>query len=183
VKRSDTHRVSWPKRRWVSQGLNPSYGLPGCSQGINRRDDAADSVGSRTPAGSKIWIDDALGGAARCRLGALRQRGIAALDIAAVDAVGLQADRIVRIIGLGPSGRRHQSRCDRQDRQSRNRHHSLRDKQGAVSRPCPRCPSHRDLRCRFHHRCSARNQTVVVVRSQFTFARSRRAGADPSTGK
>jgi hypothetical protein len=49
----------------------------------------------------KIWIDDALGRAARCRQGALRHRGIAAFDVAPIYAVGLQADGIVRIISLG----------------------------------------------------------------------------------
>jgi hypothetical protein len=70
----------------------------------------------------KKWIDDALGGAARCRLGALRQRGIAAFDAATAEAVGLQANRIVRIVGLGPSRGRRQNRRDRQNRQSRIAH-------------------------------------------------------------
>jgi hypothetical protein len=61
----------------------------------------------------KIWIGDALGGAAGCRLGALRQRGIAACDGAATYVVGLQADRIVGIIRLGLSRRRRQNCCDR----------------------------------------------------------------------
>jgi hypothetical protein len=73
----------------------------------------------------KIWIDDALGGTARCRLGALRQRGIAAFDEALFVAVELQADRIVRAIRLGPSRCRRQNRRDRQNRQSRNAHQSL----------------------------------------------------------
>jgi hypothetical protein len=51
----------------------------------------------------KIWIDDALGGAARCRLVALRQRGIGAFDVARLFAESVQANRIVRIIRLGPS--------------------------------------------------------------------------------
>ena len=61
----------------------------------------------------KIWIADALGGNARCRLDALRQRGIAAFDVAPAYAVGLQADRIVRIIRLGPNRRRRQNRRGR----------------------------------------------------------------------
>jgi hypothetical protein len=52
----------------------------------------------------KIWIGDALGGEARCRLSALRQRGIAACDVAPIDVVDLHADRIVRIIRLARTG-------------------------------------------------------------------------------
>src|SRR5712664_745620 len=73
----------------------------------------------------KIWIDDALGGAARRRLSALWQRGIAAFDVAALYVVDLQADRVVRIIRLGASRRCRQNRHARQNRQSRNAHQSL----------------------------------------------------------
>src|SRR5882724_4949956 len=73
----------------------------------------------------KIWIDDALGGTARCSLSALRQRGIAAFDVAALYVVDLQADRVVRIIRLGASRRCRQNRHARQNRQSRNAHQSL----------------------------------------------------------
>jgi len=80
------------------------------------------SIGAATPPiiwcrgrsrACKIGIDDALGGTARCRLSALRQRGIAACDGAATYVVGLQADRIVGIIRLGLSRRRRQNCCDR----------------------------------------------------------------------
>jgi hypothetical protein len=97
----------------------------------------------------KIRIGDALGGAAGCRLRALRLRSIAAVDVAPSDAVGLQADRIVRIIRLGPSWRRRRNRRDRQNRQCRNAYRSLlRARRGASDWP--------------------------VVRSQFTFALWRR---------
>ena len=56
--------------------------------------------------GRRIWIDDAHGVAARCRPSALLQRGIGAFDVGVLHAVDLQADRIVRIIRLGPSRRR-----------------------------------------------------------------------------
>ena len=60
-----------------------------------------------------IWIDDALCGAARCRHVALCQRGIAAFEIEIRHAsINLQADRILRIIGLGQSRRRRQNRRD-----------------------------------------------------------------------
>jgi len=73
-----------------------------------------------------IRVDDALGGAARCRLSTLRQRGVTALDVAAaVSGYDLKADRIVRAISLGQSRRCHQNRDGRQDRQSRNAHHHL----------------------------------------------------------
>src|SRR5258707_14809572 len=61
----------------------------------------------------KIWIDDALGGAARCRRVALRQRPVAAFVIVVPAAVHEQANRISRIIGLGPSRRRRQNRRGR----------------------------------------------------------------------
>ena len=68
----------------------------------------------------KIWIDDALGGAARCRRVALRQGRVTAFVIAAPPAVCVQANRIGRIVRLGPSRRRRQNRRDRQNCQSRN---------------------------------------------------------------
>jgi hypothetical protein len=73
-----------------------------------------------------IRVDDALGGAARCRHVALCQRGIGAFEVIVVPAlVDLQADRIVRIIGLGV-GRRHcRSHPDCQNRQSQNAHRNL----------------------------------------------------------
>jgi hypothetical protein len=46
----------------------------------------------------KVWIGHAPGGAARCRHGALCQRGIAAFDIVPPWGVDLQADRIARAI-------------------------------------------------------------------------------------
>jgi hypothetical protein len=51
----------------------------------------------------KIRINDALGGTARRRLSALRDRVIAARDVATRYSVELQADRIIRIICLGLS--------------------------------------------------------------------------------
>src|SRR4051812_22996722 len=48
-----------------------------------------------------IGIDEAMRGAARCRHVALGQRGITAFEIIVVPAgVDLQADRILRIVGL-----------------------------------------------------------------------------------
>ena len=67
----------------------------------------------------KIWIDDALGGATRCRRVALRQRRVAAFVIVGPPAVHMQANWISRIVGLGPSRCRCQNRRDRQHRQSR----------------------------------------------------------------
>jgi hypothetical protein len=84
----------------------------------------------------KIWIGNTLGGAARCCRVALRQRGIAASDVAPIYAVGLQADRIGRIIRLGANWHRRQNCRDRQNRQSRNAHQGLlRDKRGAPDGP------------------------------------------------
>jgi hypothetical protein len=81
---------------------------------------------------SKIWIDDALGGPARCRRVALRQRRIAAFVIVAPSPlIDMQANRIGRIIRLGLSRCPCQDRCERQNRQSRNAHSSL-----------PKCSSH-----------------------------------------
>jgi hypothetical protein len=82
------------------------------------------SSGGQSPA-RKIWIDVALGGAARCRRVALSQRRIAALVIVGPEAVHVQANRISRIVRLGHSWRRHQSRRDRKNRQSWNAHQSL----------------------------------------------------------
>jgi hypothetical protein len=72
----------------------------------------------------KIWIDVALGGAARCRRVALRQRRVAAFVIVGPPAVHMQANRISGIVRLGPSRCHRQGRCDRQNRQSRNAHSS-----------------------------------------------------------
>ena len=75
---------------------------------------------------SKIWIDDAHGGAARCRRVALRQRRVAAFVIVGPPRlVNMQANRISRIVRLGPNGYRRQNRRNRQNRQSRNPHQSL----------------------------------------------------------
>jgi hypothetical protein len=83
----------------------------------------------------KIWIDDALCRAARCRRVALRQRRVAAFVIGGPPAVHMQANRISRIVRLGPSRCRCQNRRDRQNHRSRNAHQSLlRDMRGA-SRP------------------------------------------------
>src|SRR6266851_10372577 len=83
----------------------------------------------------KIWIDDALGGAARCRRVALRQRRVAAFVIVGPPVVHMQANRISRIVRLSPSRRRRQNRRERQNRQSRNAHQSLLwDMRGATHR-------------------------------------------------
>jgi hypothetical protein len=124
---------------------------PGGPRGVEALVDAAmpPSVRGRVRA-CKIWIDDALGGAARRRLGALRQRGIAAFDAAAAQAVDLQANWIVRIVRLGPSRCRRQNRRDRQNRQSRNPHRSLHPKssvpaQGRISSRIFRSQANRPL--------------------------------------
>jgi len=52
---------------------------------------------------------------------ALRERGIAALDIAA-PAVDMQADRIIRRIGLRSHGGRHGNRPNCRHRQGHNTH-------------------------------------------------------------
>jgi Transposase len=67
----------------------------------------------------KIWIDDALGGATRCRRVALRQRRVAAFVIVGPPAVHMQTNWISRIVRLSPSRCRCQNRRDRQHRQSR----------------------------------------------------------------
>jgi hypothetical protein len=72
----------------------------------------------------KIWIDVALGGAARRRRVALRQRCVAAFVIVGPPAVHMQANRISGIVRLGASRCRCQNRCDRENRQSRNAHSS-----------------------------------------------------------
>ena len=73
-----------------------------------------------------IRVDDALCGAARCRGIALWQRSIGAFKVIVVPAlVDLQADRIGRVISLGPSRRRRQNRRNHQNRESRNAHPSL----------------------------------------------------------
>src|SRR5437773_11264403 len=70
----------------------------------------------------KIWIDDAFGGTSRSRCSALRQRSIAAVDVAAIDGGDLKADRESWIISLRPSRRRHQADDEHQTRQCRNAH-------------------------------------------------------------
>ena len=89
----------------------------------------------------EIWIDDALCRAARCRRGALRQRRVAAIVIVGPPLlVYMQANRISRIVRLGPSSRRRQNRRDRQNRQSRNAHQSLLWKiRGARRSSRPKC--------------------------------------------
>jgi hypothetical protein len=72
----------------------------------------------------EIWIDDALCRAARCRRVALRQRRVAAFVVVGL-AEHVQANRISRIVRLGPSRCRCQNRRDHQNRQSRNAHQSL----------------------------------------------------------
>src|SRR6267142_1675595 len=57
----------------------------------------------------EIWIDDALCRTARCRRVALRQRRVAAFVIVGPPGVYVQANRIIRIVRLGPS------RCRRQN--------------------------------------------------------------------
>jgi hypothetical protein len=113
-------------RMTASVSVIPGFFAPAMISSTNggNRDAATSSVDAAMPPimssrhlhlrARKIWIDDALGSAARCRLGALRQRGIAAFDEALFVAVELQADRIVRTIRLGPSRRRRQNRRDRQ---------------------------------------------------------------------
>jgi hypothetical protein len=81
-------------------------------------------IGGALRAG-KIWIDDALGAAARRRRVALRQRRVAAFVIGGPPGPHMQANRIRRIVRLGPSRRRCQNRRDRQNRQNRNAHQSL----------------------------------------------------------
>src|SRR5882757_7960957 len=80
---------------------------------------------------SKIWIDDALGGAARCRRVALRQRRVAAfVPVGPPRPVNMQAYWISRIVRLSPNRCRRQNR---QNRQSRNAHQSLLRDIGAES--------------------------------------------------
>jgi hypothetical protein len=115
----------------------------------------------------KIWIDDALGGAARCRRVALRQGRVAAFVIAAPPAVHMQANRIRRIVRLGSSRRRRRNHRDRQNYQSRNAHQSLlRDMRGAAHRSRSHCIFRSGLAG-----FSDRQQTGRFVPSQFTFAR------------
>ena len=95
------------------------------------------SIDAAIPAASCFWarvirVDDALGGAARCRHIALCQRGIGAFEVIVFPAlVDLQADRIVRIIRLGPSRRRCRSHPNCKNRQRQNAHQNL------FSGPCP----------------------------------------------
>ncbi len=89
------------------------------------------SIDAAIPPASWFWagvirVDDALGGAARRRHVALCQRGIGAFEVIVFPAlVDLQADRIVRIIGLGSSRRRCRSHPNCQNRQSQNAHQTL----------------------------------------------------------
>src|SRR3954467_1310365 len=66
-----------------------------------------------------IRVDDALGGPAGGGHLALGDRGVAAFEVVVVPAlVDLQADRIVRVVGLGACGRHRRNRCDGQDRKA-----------------------------------------------------------------
>ncbi len=83
---------------------------------------------------SKIWSDDALCCAARCRRVALRQRRVAAfVPVGPPRPVNMQAYWISRIVRLSPNGCRRQNRRNRQNRQSRNAHRSLLRDIGAES--------------------------------------------------
>src|ERR1700737_3838842 len=74
----------------------------------------------------KIWIADALRGAARRRRLALTDRGKAAIDIIAVDAIGLKADGKSGIVGLRPRGRaENRERRDRHDQPHEGAHPNL----------------------------------------------------------
>jgi moderate conductance mechanosensitive channel len=76
-------------------------------------------IGSSGHSGAgKIRIGHALRGAARRRRGALRQRIEAAFDDAALAIVGLDADRIGWVVGLGPRRRRGQKCRHGRDGQS-----------------------------------------------------------------
>lgn len=69
-------------------------------------------------------IGQALRRAARGRCIALRQRCIAAIDVGASAAVGLQANREIRIVSLSSRccRRRYPNHSDRQTRQSQSAH-------------------------------------------------------------
>jgi hypothetical protein len=74
----------------------------------------------------EIWIDEALGGASRRGRGALSQRRIPACDAAAINGVNLEANRVIRIVGLSPNW--HGGRpdhCNHQDRRSEHAHQKL----------------------------------------------------------
>jgi hypothetical protein len=58
-----------------------------------------------------IWIDEALGGPARCRRLTLSHRCKTAGNVAATPLVDLHADRVIRIVSLG--GCRRERRYDR----------------------------------------------------------------------
>ena len=73
----------------------------------------------------KIWIDDALGGAARCRRSTLRQRGEVTFDAIPKYAEGLHADRVARVIRLSPNWRGHKNRRSYQNCQNRCAHHHV----------------------------------------------------------
>jgi len=100
----------------------------------------------------KVWIGDALSCAARCRLSALRQRDIAAFDVVPPSSVGLEADRTMRVIYLGPSWRLRENHRVIKIAKVRMR---IRAPAGSVA-------AHRNDK-----------QTGLVVRCQFTFARWR----------
>ena len=135
-------------------------------------------IGGHLRAG-KIWIDDALGGAARCRRVALRRRRVAAFVIAATSAVHMQANRISRIVSLGSNRHPRRNRRDRQNCQSRNAHRSLlRDMRGAAHRSRSHCIFRSGLAGFLD-----RQQTGRFVPSQFTFARwGRPSVAEPVRG-
>jgi len=78
---------------------------------------------TRRRAHPKIWIDDALGGTARCRRTALRQRGEVTFDAIPKYAEGLHADRVARVIRLSSNWRGHKNRRSYQNRQNRCAHH------------------------------------------------------------
>jgi hypothetical protein len=66
-------------------------------------------ISSRHLRARKIWIDNALRRAARCRCVTLGQRRVAAFVVVGPTAPHVQANRISRIIRLGrrPSDREH----------------------------------------------------------------------------
>jgi hypothetical protein len=72
----------------------------------------------------KIRVDHALRREAGRRGRALRQRRIIALEVTD-RAVSVQANRVIRVVGLGLRRSCHQNCADRQDRESRNTHQIL----------------------------------------------------------
>ena len=126
--------------------------------------------------GRKIRIDDALGGATRCRRVALRQRRVAAFVIVGAPAVYVQANGISRIVRLGPSWCCRQNCRGRQNRQSRNAHQSL--LRECAARHSVRAPNaFRIASCApASAGVSDCKQTGAFVPGQFTFARWRALG-------